>query len=141
MAISEIKKPVGEWCPHCKPGAGGCQIYEKRPTSCHDFACFWLAGVMPEDARPDKIRAMLTMADPENSNVITMWVDSIERMTKEARAAADNLVKAGHIVVLAEGKAKRKAMLPADMMEDLVQIVEKSYDGKEVVHEVPIFNR
>ena len=30
MAIEELAKPVGTWCPHCKPGRG-CRIYPDRP--------------------------------------------------------------------------------------------------------------
>jgi hypothetical protein len=41
MGVPEVKKDF-EWCPHCKPGCGGCTIYEKRPERCRDFNCQWL---------------------------------------------------------------------------------------------------
>ncbi len=30
----EIKKEANVWCRHCRPGHGGCSIYEQRPASC-----------------------------------------------------------------------------------------------------------
>jgi hypothetical protein len=41
LDVQELK-PTGEWCPHCKPGAGGCTIYQKRPPVCRNYACAWL---------------------------------------------------------------------------------------------------
>lgn len=41
FAVPEVK-PDHEWCPHCKPGKGGCSIYESRPERCADFNCQWL---------------------------------------------------------------------------------------------------
>ena len=38
----ELKKPANEWCRHCRPGKGGCAIYDERPPVCRDFACEWL---------------------------------------------------------------------------------------------------
>jgi hypothetical protein len=35
-------KPAGKWCPHCRPGNGGCTIYDQRPTLCRVWACDWL---------------------------------------------------------------------------------------------------
>ena len=41
MAIEELAKAAGSWCPHCKPGIG-CRIYADRPTECQTFNCLWL---------------------------------------------------------------------------------------------------
>lgn len=41
LAVPEVKKPH-EWCPHCKPGKGGCTIYRTRPERCRDWHCQWL---------------------------------------------------------------------------------------------------
>jgi uncharacterized protein len=38
----ELEKPANEWCRHCRPGHGGCSIYNERPPVCRDFACLWL---------------------------------------------------------------------------------------------------
>lgn len=36
-------KSAGVWCQHCRPGKGGCSIYDARPDPCRDFLCLWLA--------------------------------------------------------------------------------------------------
>lgn len=41
MGVPEVK-PDYQWCPHCKPGRGGCGIYSTRPDRCRDFHCQWL---------------------------------------------------------------------------------------------------
>ena len=54
LAIDELAKPPGDWCPHVAIGKG-CTIYETRPGSCRTFQCFWLS--LPKlDAswRPDR---------------------------------------------------------------------------------------
>lgn len=54
-----LAKPAGQWCQHCKPGAG-CQIYEGRPLPCHNFECLWLVHPeMPEDLRPDRSHVIM----------------------------------------------------------------------------------
>ena len=40
--VVELNKPIDTWCPHCKPGHGGCTIYQDRPASCQRFICGWL---------------------------------------------------------------------------------------------------
>ena len=41
MAIVELEKPGGQWCPHCDAGKG-CKIYVERPPSCRQFNCGYL---------------------------------------------------------------------------------------------------
>jgi hypothetical protein len=136
MAIEELRKPVGVLCEHCQPGVG-CKIYEDRPPSCRGFECAWLTSEMlPEEWRPDKIKAMVVGNGDE---VLTMWVTYLDKMTREAKLLANALVEQGNIVLLAEGKDKRKALVPRGMAgsHPLIQIVNKSYDGEEVMVEVP----
>jgi len=40
----ELSKPPDTWCAHCRPGHGGCSIYDKRPEGCRKFVCSWLAN-------------------------------------------------------------------------------------------------
>jgi hypothetical protein len=40
--VPEISKPKNEWCRHCRPGHGGCQIYDQGPDLCRGYACLWL---------------------------------------------------------------------------------------------------
>src|SRR5262245_15487060 len=39
LRIDSLAKPVGTWCPHCKPGKGGCVIYGEHPVECQRFIC------------------------------------------------------------------------------------------------------
>jgi hypothetical protein len=41
MGVPEVKAEH-TWCPHAKPGAGGCTIYRNRPELCREFHCMWL---------------------------------------------------------------------------------------------------
>jgi hypothetical protein len=135
MAIEELQKPVGVLCQHCQPGVG-CKIYLDRPPSCVSFECAWLTSdQIPEDWRPDKIRAMVVGND---EHVLTMWVTYMDKMTREARILADALVEQGNVVLLAEGQ-KRKALVPQKMAgsNPFIQIVNKGFNGEEVVVEVP----
>jgi hypothetical protein len=40
--IVVLNKPANVWCQHCKPGKGGCSIYDTRPEKCQNFGCGWL---------------------------------------------------------------------------------------------------
>jgi hypothetical protein len=63
MAIEALGKPVGSWCPHCKPGRG-CLIYAKRPTECQSFSCLWLVDdKLDEHWKPNKSKLVLTTSE------------------------------------------------------------------------------
>ena len=59
VAVAELAKPAGVWCPHCRR-SGGCAIYEARPAGCRDFNCEWL---LSEDLglewKPDRAKFAL----------------------------------------------------------------------------------
>jgi hypothetical protein len=42
LEIGATDKPADQWCPHCRPGKGGCTIYDRRPSVCRGFFCQWL---------------------------------------------------------------------------------------------------
>jgi hypothetical protein len=42
LDVPEAGKQTAQWCPHCKPGKGGCSIYADRPQACRRWACLWL---------------------------------------------------------------------------------------------------
>lgn len=59
LAIEELSKPQGTWCPHCKPGKG-CMTYPTRPQSCQDFQCLWLRmEELPEELQPSQCKCVL----------------------------------------------------------------------------------
>ncbi|MGA7804393.1 hypothetical protein [Bradyrhizobium sp.] len=63
MAVDELVKSVGDWCPHCEPGKG-CLIYANRPTECRTFSCLWLVNdLLGEHWKPNKSKLVLTTSD------------------------------------------------------------------------------
>ncbi len=63
MAIEELAKPVGSWCPHCKAGQG-CRIYPERPGECRSFRCLWLVNdLLDQHWKPSKSRFVLTTSE------------------------------------------------------------------------------
>ena len=66
LAIEGVEERPGfTWCRHCRPGKGGCSIYDHRPEACRSFVCGWLSGMLdgvldPERWHPTKARMMLT---------------------------------------------------------------------------------
>ena len=61
MAVEELAKPAGKWCPDCKIGEG-CGRYETRPEPCRAFECAYAKGLMfdLEDARPDHSKVVMS---------------------------------------------------------------------------------
>ena len=63
MAIEQLAKPQGSWCPHCKPKRG-CLIYSDRPPECQSFRCLWLVNDrLGQHWKPSKSRLVLTTSD------------------------------------------------------------------------------
>jgi hypothetical protein len=59
LAVAELAKPPGAWCPHCLR-SGGCAIYESRPAGCRDFHCEWLLSEkLGPEWKPDRARFAL----------------------------------------------------------------------------------
>lgn len=63
LQVSELNKPRDTWCQHCRPGDGGCTIYEVRPNICRTYACGWLmSGTVGEEWYPLKSHMVLSLA-------------------------------------------------------------------------------
>lgn len=61
----EKPKPAGQWCPHCKPGAG-CKIWQSVPARCADYFCVWRVDpALAPIWRPDVARFILSHAHEE----------------------------------------------------------------------------
>jgi hypothetical protein len=61
LAVAELEKPGGVWCPHCRPGKG-CGIYETRPQECRTFRCLWLADPQfPEELKPERSKLVFAL--------------------------------------------------------------------------------
>jgi hypothetical protein len=60
LGIAALEKPLGEWCPHCRPSEG-CAIYAGRPQECRGFVCGWLRDErLGDDWYPRKSKIVLT---------------------------------------------------------------------------------
>ena len=72
VAVEELAKPIGEWCPHCVRQKG-CAIYDARPESCRTFYCQWmLVGALGPEWKPDRAKFALVMTA---ANHLTAFVD------------------------------------------------------------------
>src|SRR5882724_5716803 len=61
MAIADIDKPAGVWCPNCKRGVG-CVIYDTRPGECRRFYCRWMLDQgIPDDWKPERTKFALVV--------------------------------------------------------------------------------
>ncbi len=76
LHVIELAKPAGVWCDKCRPGAGGCSIYETRPSICRTYACGWLmsAGV-GDDWYPPTSHMILSLAKIGGVQTVTVTVD------------------------------------------------------------------
>src|SRR5262249_32408898 len=59
LDVPEISKPKDDWCQHCRPGKGGCSIYDQRPQICRAYACGWLLGHLQDDWFPPKAKMIV----------------------------------------------------------------------------------
>jgi hypothetical protein len=72
-----LRKPANTWCQHCRPGKGGCMIYQSRPEGCKEFKCSWLSGSLGDEWYPAKSKIVArtyihsTLGDP----IMEFWVD------------------------------------------------------------------
>lgn len=72
LAIRELDKPTGVWCPNVRKGSG-CGIYADRPSVCRDSDCLWLQSpddAVPEEFKPERVRAVLWGNKADESSII-----------------------------------------------------------------------
>jgi Fe-S-cluster containining protein len=76
--IPELDKPAHRWCRHCRPGKGGCSIYDSRPAGCREFSCLWLNGHGTADWYPPKSKIVMRMipADDGGAPILEFHVDA-----------------------------------------------------------------
>jgi hypothetical protein len=73
-------RPGWTWCKHCRPGKGGCGIYDNRPDACRNFVCGWLSGSLDsvldsERWYPAKARMMITAEAVDTEVHVVIQVD------------------------------------------------------------------
>lgn len=72
VAVEEVAKPIGAWCPHCIRQKG-CAIYDARPASCRTFYCQWmLVSALGPEWKPDRAKFVLAMTEADH---LTAFVD------------------------------------------------------------------
>lgn len=60
LEIKALNKPANEWCVNCSTRKG-CDIYETRPQTCHNFNCGYMTqGAIGEEWWPTTARMMIT---------------------------------------------------------------------------------
>ena len=69
LSITELRKPQGSWCTHCKPGRG-CTIYFNRPTECKAFYCGYLTQrELDDEWKPDRSKIVL-VAELDGNRIV-----------------------------------------------------------------------
>jgi hypothetical protein len=82
VATAELSKPAGEWCQHCRPGAGGCSIYERRPPICRNYKCQWLRHPIIDDAwYPKKCGMVISVSE---AGSVLAWTITVDPVTPDA---------------------------------------------------------
>jgi hypothetical protein len=56
MGVPSISKDRDERCTYMRQGR--CSVYAQRPGECREFNCLWLMGLLPNELRPDKVKAV-----------------------------------------------------------------------------------
>jgi len=77
LHVIELRKPANEWCEHCRPGAGGCSIYQSRPDICRSYFCGWMLSSHVSDAwYPARCHMVLSLGAFDGGiEVVTVTVD------------------------------------------------------------------
>jgi hypothetical protein len=76
LHVAELDKPANQWCGHCKPGQGGCSIYETRPSICRTYGCGWLmSAAVGDEWYPLQSHMILSLAPLNGVLTCTVTVD------------------------------------------------------------------
>jgi len=72
LPIQELSKPIDTWCPHCRPGHGGCTIYSSRPSECRGFSCLWLSNPFEFGDEWFPARSKMVLATPNEKQLLVL---------------------------------------------------------------------
>lgn len=61
LRVDHLRKLGGVPCAYLRRNGPGCSIHPTRPPICRAYRCFWLAGGLEEDDRPDRLGAVLDL--------------------------------------------------------------------------------
>jgi hypothetical protein len=136
LTVEELRKPNGEWCPHCVKGRG-CAIYSERPNECRRFQCgYLLSPTLGEHWLP--ARSKLVVALKPDGREMVVHVDPgvpnawrAEPYYSEIRSMADHAAATAGTVFVQIGR-RMIAVFP-DREVDLGVVAE---DEMIAIHEV-----
>ena len=72
LDVPRVDKPKNDWCPHCRPGKGGCAIYDRRPQVCRGYACEWLAGRLGDECFPPRAKMVVDFTRAPKTEQLVM---------------------------------------------------------------------
>ena len=81
LGIKELKKYPGQACKHlCGQGdpTKRCEVYDTRPEACSEYYCGWLAGLGPNNARPDESGLLVTVYPPYGKGTCSATITIID---------------------------------------------------------------
>lgn len=130
--VPVLDKPLGQWCPHCKPGKG-CGIHETRPEFCRQFNCLWiLAEFLGPEWKPERSRFVLSV-DPATRSLFaqvdpaqpTVWKKPPYHTQFRQWAAAG--VEVGRLVVIFVNRAATVVLPDKDVELGIINPGEKVF--------------
>ncbi len=143
LSIDEIDKPQNEWCPDCEvKGLLGCRIYDDRPKACDTFSCYWLKGHIPEEFKPNKIKAVIWWQEKSDLGPLMMIAESIHdqhRTNRHLRAFVEHVLDRGQMIVILHPNNSRSILGNSEHHADVNNQITEQLDAKGVDYRLETF--
>lgn len=111
IGVEELQKPPGKWCELVQIGKS-CKSYDTRPKSCRDFECLWLQSVMPDELRPDRIKAVFSSTVDGQRSVVYIDPNTPDHWKKN-RALSNLILKMRQVFDVIIVCGDRRTLLPS----------------------------
>jgi len=151
LHVVELNKPAGKWCKECRPGHGGCSIYETRPSICRTYACGWLMSKnVSDDWYPLRSHMILSLGPLNGILTCTVsvdprypWIWRTEPYYSQLQLMAYNGMRVGtpEEILLVQVRCQGRVWLVTDDSD--IDITRRCYIVKFVAHStssVELFN-
>lgn len=96
-----VKKVAKVLCPHYSREAHNCTIYDHRGKVCVNYKCFWLSGMLPEWAKPDKLDIVFDRL--VSMGGVVYLVGYVDNFTDKIDKAIYHMNKSGISVLIRSG--------------------------------------